>query len=195
MRALRIALLCGLLSLAAAAGGGPSGRVLIGLEEAFELCFPGCEIERLTHYLTEEERALAGRLAGDPLESAIVHPYAAWREGALVGTAYVDTHRVRTLRESLLVVVGPDGRARRVEVLAFAEPAEYMPRGGWYGQFEDRELDDDLHLSRGIRGISGATLTARATTEAVRRVLAVHRVLSARAPAQSPAPRAGGAAR
>jgi hypothetical protein len=65
----------------------------------------------------------------------------------------------------------------RLEVLAFAEPEEYLPRARWYGQFLGRALDDELNLGRGIRGVSGATLTARATTRAVRRVLAVHAVL------------------
>jgi Na+-translocating ferredoxin:NAD+ oxidoreductase RnfG subunit len=53
-----------------------------------------------------------------------------------------------------------------------------MPREGWYGQYEGRLLDDDLALKRGIRPVTGATLTARATTEAVRRVLALHQVIA-----------------
>jgi hypothetical protein len=59
-------------------------------------------------------------------------------------------------------------------VLSFAEPPDYLPRKGWYEQFAGRELDDELRLDRGIRAVSGATLTATATTAAARRVLAVH---------------------
>jgi hypothetical protein len=104
-----------------------------------------------------------------------------------VGTAYVDTHRVHTLRESVLVVVDPAGRIGRVEVLAFGEPEDYLPRGRWYDQFLGRPLDDELSLKRAIRGITGATLTAHATTDAVRRALALHRVL-ADAPEPEPEP-------
>ena len=53
-----------------------------------------------------------------------------------------------------------------------------MPRKGWYEQYEGQELDDDLALKRDIRPVTGATLTARATTEAVRRVLALHAVVA-----------------
>lgn len=174
---------------AASAGtAGGAGRVLIALDEALALCFPGCRIERGTEYLTPAQMAEAERLAGQTLEGSIVHPYVALRDGELVGTAYVDTHRVRTLRESVLVVVGPTERVERVEVLAFAEPAEYLPRGSWYAQFHDKRLDGELHLSRGIRGITGATLTARATTDAVRRVLATHRVLAREAEPAPPRP-------
>ena len=38
-------------------------------------------------------------------------------------------------------------------------------------------FDDELSMKRGIRAVTGATLTARATTDAARRVLAVHKVI------------------
>ena len=75
-----------------------------------------------------------------------------------------------------MVVIGADGAVRRVEVVTFREPLEYMPRGAWYAQYKGQELDDDLVLKRDIRPVTGATLTTRATTEAVRRVLAIHAV-------------------
>ena len=76
-----------------------------------------------------------------------------------------------------MVVVGAGGEVRRVEVLSFDEPPDYMPREGWYGQFEGQALSDELDLDRGIRRVTGATLTGRATTDAVRRVLALHRAI------------------
>ena len=59
---------------------------------------------------------------------------------------------------------------------------ETIPEGvavdrGLEAALEGRKLDDDLALKRGIRSVTGATLTARATTEAVRRILALHRVV------------------
>ena len=98
--------------------------------------------------------------------------------GEAGGTAYFDAHRVRTLPETLMVAVDPEGRVRRLEILSFAEPPEYIPREAWYGQFTGQPLSQDLALKRRIRATTGATLTARATTDAVRRVLAIHRVLS-----------------
>jgi len=79
-----------------------------------------------------------------------------------------------------MIVVDPRGRIARFEILAFGEPPEYIPRGSWYQQLIGRELDDELELDRGIRGVSGATLTARASTQAARRILALHQVLGAR---------------
>ena len=70
----------------------------------------------------------------------------------------------------------------RIEVISFDEPEEYIPRSVWYEQFDGESLDDDLRLARGIDGVTGATLTARATTNAVRRVLAVHQALEESSP-------------
>jgi len=160
-----------------ASRGRAPAQVLLTLEEALKLAFPGCEVEKRTVFLTREQVKRASELAGEEIPSAIAYAYVARKEGRLVGTAYFDAHRVRTLRETLMVVVDPAQRVRRMELCAFAEPKEYAPRAAWYAQFTGRELDDELNLKRGIRGIAGATLSARAATSAVRRLLAVHQVL------------------
>ena len=168
------------LAVAAAIGclAAPAhGRALLTQEEALALAFPGCEVQRQTLYLTAEQVQRAAKLAGEPLRSALVHSYAARCAGRPGGTAYFDTHPVRTLPETVMVVVDPQGRSSRVEVLSFQEPPDYLPRKPWYEQFRGRPLDDELRLRRAVRPVSGATLTARATTAAVRRVLAVDRVV------------------
>ena len=141
------------------------------------IAFPGCEIERRTVFLTDEQLEQARKLAGVEIEKALAYPYEARCDGEVAGTAYFDTHRVRTLAETLMVAVDSRGTVRRIEILAFREPEDYIPREIWYDQFDGQELDDELTLKREIRGVTGATLTARATTEAVRRVLALHTVL------------------
>lgn len=175
----------GLAALALFAGAAPAaGRVYLSVDEALELAFPGCAVERKTVFLTEEQLAAARELSGGELESALVHPYVARCDGEAGGTAYFDTHRVRTLPETVMVVVGPTGEVVRIEVLSFQEPPDYLPRDAWYEQFEGRKLDPELDLKRAIRPVTGATLTARATTSAARRVLAVHRVLEGRDPGE-----------
>ena len=132
-----------------------------------------------------ESAALAAKLAKAEVDVRIVRPYIARKEGAIVGYAYFDTHRVRTKKETLMVVVDNKQRLGRIEVLAFGEPEEYIPRGAFWKQFKGRILDDTLDLERAVRGVTGATLTARATTQAARRVLALHQVLFG-APRPSP---------
>jgi hypothetical protein len=154
-----------------------SAKVFVTTDEALRLAFPGCEVARRTAYLTPRQVQKAQELSGADVPGALV----AWHEarcgGQPAGTAFFDTHRVRTLPETLLIVIDPQGRVARLEVISFREPREYMPRAAWYAQFQGHKLDRELELTTGIHPVSGATLTARATTSAVRRVLALREVI------------------
>lgn len=157
-----------------------AAKVFLAVDEALKLAFPQCKVERKTAYLTGEQMKRARELAGVEVPSALVTYHVATRGGRggqPAGTAYFDTHRVRTLPETLMVVLDPQGRVGRIEVISFREPEEYLPRGAWYEQFRGRGLDRELQLKQAIRPVTGATLTARATTDAVRRVLALHKVI------------------
>ncbi|NJL29068.1 MAG: FMN-binding protein [Thermoanaerobaculia bacterium] len=152
-------------------------KVFATVDAALQRAFPGCEVSARTAYLSAAQLERARGLSGGEVESALVRYHVAYKNGVLVGTAYFDAHRVRTLPQTLMIVVDPAERVRQLEILSFNEPEEYIPKGVWYEQLRSRALDDELALGRGIDGVTGATLTARATTQAARRVLALHRVL------------------
>ena len=173
---------------AALAAAALEAKVFLTQEEALRLAFPDATVERRTAFLTEAQQREAQKLSGDDeLPGALVSFYVARKDGREIGTAYFDTHVVRTMPETVMVVVDPSGALARVEVLSFSEPEEYLPRPRWYAQFPGKPLDAELSVKRGVRPVVGATLTARATTAAARRVLALHRVLHP-APARTPAP-------
>lgn len=164
--------------LAAPVGGAAAGTIT--REEALASSFPGAEVQSERVFLTAEQQERAASLSGVEVPSALVARYVARREGAVVGRAYVDTHVVRTKRESLLISVDPVGRVRRIDTTAFLEPPEYLPPEPWLDQYRGRPLDDELSVRRAIRPIAGATLTARSVNDAVRRVLAIDAVLEER---------------
>lgn len=155
-----------------------AGDGLISREEALAALFPGASIEADQVFLTQAQMEQARLLSGGEIPSALVARYLARRDGQLIGRAYVDTHVVRTKPESLLISLHPDGRVRRIDVTAFLEPREYLAPSAWLRQYEERPLGDELGLQRAIRPIAGATLTAGAANEAVRRVLAIDQVLA-----------------
>lgn len=169
--------------LAAVAAGPAAGKVFMTADEALALAYPGCTVDRETVFLTDEQRAEARRRSGVEVRSSLVHPYrvtcpAAGGEGTRPGgTAYFDVHRVRTLEETLMIALDASGAVKRIEVLSFKEPEDYLPREIFYQQYVGKTLGPDLQLKRDIRNVTGATLTARATTEAARRVLALHEVI------------------
>lgn len=160
-------------------------------DEGLELAFPTADrIQRHTAYLTDEERSRAVELAGPgvEVESGVVNYYVATRNGTPLGVAYFDAHLVRTLQEVLMVVVDPRGSVERVETVSFREPPEYMAPEGWLALFHERPLDQELSLKGEIPNLTGATLTAGAVTGAVRRVLALHRVIRPLQPADPQVP-------
>jgi len=166
-----------LLGAAAAIGAarGAAADVLLTEKAALARAFPGQAIERRTLYLTPEQVAAVEKAARSKMPSAVVTVFEARSDGTVTGRAVLDTHVVRTMPETVLTVVEPDGGLRMALVLQFAEPPDYLPREGWLKTLEGRKLDDELWPGRGVRRVSGSTLTVQALTEAVRRSLAIDR--------------------
>jgi hypothetical protein len=141
--------------------------------QALANAFPGgAKVTRQVSYLTPEQLAAAKKDSGLDFNDRMIVRYA-----GPTGYAYFDTHMVRTLPETVMVLVTPDGRIDRIEILSFDEPLDYQPKQRWVDQFRTRKLDDDLSLKRAIRPISGATLSGRAITNASRKILALHKVI------------------
>ena len=142
-------------------------------ESALELAFPDADsVTTNTLVLSAEEAGRAAARAGARLPSRLVQVYEAWAGGRVALRGIIDTHSVRSLPETLFIVVDPSNRVEAVHLLAFHEPVQYRAPGKWFSQFEDRALDRDLAVRRGIAGIAGATMTSTAITAAVRRTLA-----------------------
>ncbi|KAF0124265.1 MAG: FMN-binding domain-containing protein [Elusimicrobia bacterium] len=154
-----------------------SALMLLSQKQALALAFPGIAVERRTAYLTPEQVKRAQEAGRVKVAARVWTYYVGISSKGVEGYAYFDTHVVRTMPETFMAVVEPDGRLRFVELLAFLEPDDYLPGARWLDQFAGRRLDADLLVRRGIRNITGATLTAQALTDGVRRVLAVHSVL------------------
>ncbi len=191
----RPAVLAALLALAAGAAAPAAGTVLVTAEDAVTRAFPPpLAVAKKTAILDGAQVARIEREAGTRPGSKIVAYYVATGAGgAPAGFAYLDTHLVRTLQETVLVVLDAGLAVRRVEVLSFDEPQEYLTAPRWLAQFEGRKDGPDLAVGRGIRGVAGATLSSRAVTDAVRRVLATHRAIHGAAAATGSGAAASGA--
>lgn len=151
--------------------------VILTEKEALERAFPGASFERKVLYLTDAQVDEIQKLARSRLPSAIVTMVTARTGEQVAGRAYLDTHVVRTMPETVLTTLYPDGSVKAVFVLQFAEPTDYLPREKWLETFEGKPLDTDLWPGRGVRRVTGATLTVQALTEAVRRSIAIDRIV------------------
>lgn len=160
-------------ALAAAAAVPAAAGVILSEKDALARAFPGQQPKRRVLYLRPEQVSAVQKAARSKLPSAVVTVFEAWEAGRCTGRAYLDTHVVRTMPETVLTVLEPDGRLRMALVLAFHEPPDYLPRDRWLETLEGRALDDELWPGRGVRRVTGATLSAQAMTDAVRRAMAL----------------------
>ncbi len=167
-----------LLALHLCAPVGLLAKVFYAKDEAVRAAFPEADvIEKQTFFLTDDQKKQIETLARTPLDSKLVTMYTGKRGQKLLGYAMIDVHTVRTLPEAVMVVLSPDGRVASTLILAFYEPLEYLPNERWLKQFDQARLTPDLRVGGRIAGITGATLTARAMTESVRKVLALYQIL------------------
>lgn len=171
-RSLLIGILSGLSLLSRLLMAAPISR-----EEALKAAFPGAKVVPSMVFLNKTEMEDIAKKSDSKLSTALIARYDASLNGKPVGRAYLDTHIVRTKKESLLIILHPDGKLRRVEIVAFLEPPDYIPPERWYKQFEGKTIHDKIHLKQDIPAVTGATLTSKATTEAIRRVLAIDELL------------------
>lgn len=156
--------------------GAAQAKVFFSKKGALEKVFAGADaVDQTNLYLSEADVQAIASAAGTPWKSRLTSVYVGKKAGEIMGYAFIDTHKVRSLDETLMVVLGPQGAVQQVVVLAFHEPMEYLAHARWLMQFAGRHLDGSMSMrAGGVDGISGATLTARAVTASVRRVLALH---------------------
>ncbi|MFN0118168.1 MAG: FMN-binding protein [Elusimicrobiota bacterium] len=146
--------------------------------QALNLVFSsGTVIERKNLYLNDEQKKNIELRAKSKLDFGLVTYYVGTNaDGGTNGFVFFNSHRVRTMPETMMACVNPDGSLRLVEILAFYEPADYLPPKKWFELFPNKKLNEDLWVKRGIRNVTGATLTTQAITENVRRILAIFEV-------------------
>jgi hypothetical protein len=163
------------LALCLALPAAAPATVFYARDEALKLAFPDADrVETRDLFLTATQRQAIEQSAKSKLESDLLTVYVGRRGEQILGYAIFDTHNVRTLPETFLVVLTPDGKVAATHLLAFYEPMEYAPPARWLEQFHDQQLSDDLRVGRGIATITGSTLTSEAVTGGIRRALAIY---------------------
>jgi len=171
-----------LLSLALAAPAS-AARVYATAEEVLSRHFPPpVTTTRKVAWLTAAQAQEIEHRSGEQ-SPRVVPYYEARRDGAVIGYGFVDDVIGRTEPITYLVAVTPGATVIGVDLLTFRESHGYqVERQAWRDQFKGHRLTDQLHLGRAIDAISSATLSARALTRGIRRVLAtVEVVLATRA--------------
>jgi Na+-translocating ferredoxin:NAD+ oxidoreductase RnfG subunit len=95
------------------------------------------------------------------------------RGDSLLGFAQVGNVIGKDQPITFLVALDPEDHLKDVDILVYREPqggeVAYEP---WRRQFRGKTAGDSLRVGREIRSISGATISVRAVTAGVGRILA-----------------------
>lgn len=157
-------------------------RVFYKKNEALKLAFPGAErVERKTLFLNEDQIREIQQTSKTKVDSKMVVYYTGKLQEKVLGYAFFETNTVRTMPATVMVVLTPTGSVKFVEVLAFYEPPDYIPPKNWLGLFNNKTIEDNIHVKKGIPNISGASLTANSIAVSVRRTLGIfHKAIANR---------------
>lgn len=157
-----------LLALAGVARAQPAA----GDEAAVRAMFPGADaLEAHEVVLTDALVQRIEKLARARVPDRRVTFYAVRRGGSAAGWAVIHSHVVRTKRETLAIAFEPDGRIRKIRVLAFLEPEEYRPSDRWLAQLEGKGPRDPLRVGDDLVNVTGSTLSSRGVAEQSRWLL------------------------
>lgn len=129
---------------------------------------------RKTLFLDDTQRKKLEKQANSAFSSNVITYYIGIKDGRALGYAFFEKQVVRTKEAIAMIVVTPTAEVERVEVLVFREPQDYLPIRRWFALFQHQRLGPELWPGRAIHAVSGATLSARAFSQMVRRALALY---------------------
>lgn len=81
--------------------------------------------------------------------------------GKTVGYGVLINRKIRSKNGVVLYLISSDSVLKGIEVIAFNEPAEYIPSKKWISQFNDIKSEKIDEASKNIPAITGATLSAK----------------------------------
>lgn len=146
-------------------------KVLMPIDDALKMYFSKCEIFEEIIYLKDEEINKVLKETEIKLDSKILNRRIAICEKQF-SYIYFDTGIIRTKPQTLMVIV-KNNELVAVELLAYYEPENYIPGKMWYETFKKNKLE----TIKDIPHVAGATLTHRATSLMVKKILALHSVV------------------
>lgn len=143
-------------------------------EAAISQLYPGATVEKKRALLKSSEAAAIEAAAKQKLSSKIITYYTIQEKGQLC-YAVLQTTKVRSKTMTALTFV-EKGAIAHIEMIAFYEPAEYLPSERWLETIEGKGTADAIQPKRDIPTITGATLSANAVAKTARLALAFVRV-------------------
>ncbi|WP_428737080.1 FMN-binding protein [Sulfurimonas sp.] len=155
-----------------------NAKVLTTVEKAIEssLNTHNLQIIKQNILLTKKESNEVEKLAKLKLHSHIVKIYIVKSDTSTKAYGILISRKIRSKNGVVLYLLDHQGKILNIEVIAFNEPLEYLPKGSWEKQFDNLPLDQHPELGRNVTPITGATLSAKSIIEGARIAQALYTI-------------------
>lgn len=151
------------------------GRFYLTEDEALKIAFYDVTtVEKKTIWFEEDEIKEIESMTGQKIGIKRVSFYVGKKDGKITGYAVIDSVIGKKEFITYMLILEPDFRVRQVEILVFRESQGYeIENKRWREQFTGKDIKSPLQLNKDIINISGATLSCRAITGGIRKILAI----------------------
>ena len=155
-----------------------NAQVLISPQESMKMAFgEDITLTKKNILLKKTQAEKIQESAKVKLSTKIYRILSASRDSKIIGYGILINQKVRSKNAVIMYHILNDSTLNSIEIIAFNEPLEYIPSKNWNEQFNKTKTDKMLRLSRDIPTISGATLSARAITDASRIAFGIYNEL------------------
>ncbi|HEO64312.1 MAG TPA: FMN-binding protein, partial [Spirochaetes bacterium] len=153
-------------------------KVYLNKDQALKIAFPKTSsVKKKVVWFEEADIPKIEKLARQKLRLKRIALYIGKKNDKITGYAIIDNVIGKKEYITYMLVINPKGRIQRVEILAYRESqGSEITNKGWRGQFKEKDIQDPIRLRQDITNISGATLSCRAITKGVRKLLAIFEV-------------------
>ncbi len=171
---------------------GANAFTLLTKEQALEEIFgKGVEVEKETQELHGEVLSTVKKRLGDKLvyyqegseservaTTTKVDFYFGSKEGKRFGVAIIDVQPGKWGPVTYIIAMTLQGAIKKVRVMEYVEKrGRPIARRSYMRQYEGKTSRSTLQVGRDITGISGATISSRATTFAVTKAIVLYEEL------------------
>ena len=155
-----------------------SAKVLISPIDAMKATYGSdATVSKKNILLSKQKAKLIEQKTKSRLKSKIFRIFKATKESQLLGYGILINQQVRSKNTAVLYFISNDSMLKAIEIIAFNEPMEYLPSKKWNEQFNNTKTTKMLQVSKNIPTISGATLSAKAITDASRIAFGIYNEL------------------
>ena len=152
-----------------------SAKMLILPLDAMKNAYPNStEIVKKNIVLSKQNASTIAKEAKTKLPSKIFRVFKAYKNEELLAYGILLSKKVRSKNAVVLYIISKDSLLKSIEIIAFNEPAEYIPSARWNSQFKDIPTITMLRTSKEIANITGATLSAKSITDGSRLAFAFY---------------------